>query len=251
VGVVVALPIVWIAGLPPVAAMPYLVASTVIHLGYYAALAGAYKHGDLGMTYPIMRGTAPMLVAMGSGTLLAESVSVAAWFGVSAICSGVILLGLKRSTHAAANHRSALIFALVNTVVIASYTFVDGLGVRAATQYGGNTLQYVSFLFLANGAPYFAWVMWRRSSVERAESFKYMKARWPLSLLGAAASLASYGIALWAMTKAPIAVVAALREVSVLFAALIGSLVLKEAFGIQRGVGTLLILGGVAALRLS
>ncbi|MEP7156711.1 MAG: EamA family transporter [Betaproteobacteria bacterium] len=250
-GVVVALPLVAFAGLPPAEAVPYLAASLVIHVGYYIALAGAYKHGDLGLTYPIMRGLAPLLVALGSGSLIGEHLPLMGWLGVAGISAGVLVVGLSRAAWGHSSHRTALAFALSNAVIIALYTVVDGLGVRVAASHGGSALQYVSALFLVDGLPYFLIVMSQRSGQHRADAWTYMRGRWPLALLGTIASLGSYGIALWAMTQAPVALVAALREVSVLFAALIGAWFLKESFGLQRGLGTLLILGGVAALRLA
>ena len=253
-GTVLALPLLLIVGLPPISAMPYLAASIVIHIGYYIALAGAYKHGDLGLTYPIMRGLAPLLVAIGSGALIGEHLSLLGWAGVAGISMGVLLVGLAgfgRNTSGPSNHRAAVLFALSNAVIIAVYTVVDGLGVRVAVANGGSALQYVSGLFLLDGLPYFLLIMSQRSGQQRIDAWAYMQKRWPLALLGTVASLGSYGIALWAMTQAPVAVVAALREVSVLFAALLGVWLLKESFGFQRGAGTLLIVGGVAALRLA
>ena len=250
-GGAVALPLVLLAGLPPQAALPYLAASIIIHIGYYIALAGAYQHGDLGLTYPIMRGLAPLLVAIASGIVIGEQLSAAGWLGVAGISLGVLLVGLSRAVFAQGAHRSAIGFALCNAVIIAIYTVVDGLGVRVAVQQGGNPLQYVALLFLLDGFPYFVLVMRQRKGQQRADAWTYMRAHWPLALLGTVASLGSYGIALWAMTQAPVAAVAALREVSVLFAALLGAIFLKEAFGLQRGAGTLLIVGGIAALRLA
>jgi len=250
-GGAVAIPLVLLAGWPPLASLPFLAASIIIHIGYYIALAGAYRHGDLGMTYPIMRGTAPLLVGIFSGLVIGEHLSTAAWLGIAGISAGVLLLGWSRGMFADHAHRKALGFALSNAVIIAIYTLVDGLGVRTAVQHGGNALQYVATLFLLDGFPYFVFVMWQRKAQHRVDAWAYMRGRWPLALMGTLASLGSYGIALWAMTQAPVATVAALREVSVLFAALLGTLLLKEAFGLRRGVGTLLILGGVGALRLA
>ena len=250
-GTLVALPLLLAAGLPPAESLPYLAVSITIHIGYYIALAGAYQHGDLGLTYPIMRGLAPVLVALGSSAIIGERMSLLGWAGVTGISFGVLLVGLSRSAWAHSRHRSAMFFALSNAVIIAIYTVVDSLGVRVAAASGGNALQYVAALFLIDGLPYFIIVMSRRSGQQRTDAWHYMQKRWPLALLGTMASLGSYGIALWAMTKAPVALVAALREVSVLFAALLGAWFLKESFGIQRGAGTLLIVGGVAALRLA
>jgi phosphonate utilization associated putative membrane protein len=244
-GFVVGLPILLIVGLPPVAAWPWLAASLTVHIGYYIALAGAYKHGDLGLTYPIMRGLAPLLVALGSGSLIGETLPLSGWLGVAGISGGVLLVGLSRSGFAGASHGHAVRYALMNAVIIATYTVIDGRGVRAA----GNALQYVCGLFLVDGLPYFVLVMWRRGD-QRPAAWTYMRGRWKLALLGTAASLGSYGIALWAMTRAPVAAVAALRETSVLFAALIGARWLKEGFGAWRAAGTTLIVCGVMALRL-
>ena len=250
-GAVVALPLLLLAGLPPPSSLPYLAASVIIHIGYYIALAGAYKHGDLGLTYPIMRGLAPLLVAIASGIVIGEALSLPGWLGVLGISGGVLLLGLSRAAFANSAHRAALGFALSNAVIIAVYTVVDGLGVRVAVEHGGTALQYVSALFLIDGIPYFIFVMSQRKAQQRVAAWAYMRKRWPLALMGTLASLGSYGIALWAMTQAPVATVAALREVSVLFAALLGALLLKEAFGLQRGAGTLLIVVGIAALKLA
>lgn len=243
-GVVVVLPVLAVTGLPPAAAWPFLLASMLVHVGYYATLAGAYEHGDLSLTYPLMRGTGPLLVALSSVPLLGERLSPAAWAGVAGICAGVLLLGLSR--HALARPK-AVGFALANAAAIALYTVVDGLGVRAATAAGGNALQYVAALFVLNGWPFAALIVRRRGL---AVAWPYLRARAPVAAMGATASLASYAIALWAMTKAPVAVVAALRETSVLFAALLGTWLLREVFTLRRALGTAVIVTGVAALRL-
>ena len=242
VGTFVGLPFIFLVGLPPTSAWPYIGASVVIHIAYYIALTGAYRHGDLGLTYPIMRGLAPLLVALASGALIGETLPWATWLGVTGISAGVVMVGLSRG--GAGSHGHAIRWALLNAAIIGAYTIVDGRGVRAA----GNALQYVATLFLVNGLPYFALVMWRRRA-ERQAAWAYLAKRWPLALLGTLASAGSYGIALWAMTQAPVAAVAALRETSVLFAALIGARWLEERFGLRRAAGTALIVGGVVALR--
>ena len=239
-GSLVALPVVLAVGWPVAAAWPFILTSAVIHLAYYTALTGAYKHGDLGLTYPLMRGTAPLLVALSATATLSETLSPLSWAGVLGVCSGVLALGLSR--HALDSPR-AVAFALANAVVIALYTVIDGLGVRAS----GNALQYVLALFALNGWPFALLVLARRGA---ATAWPYACRRWPVALLGGVASLGSYGIALWAMTRAPVATVAALRETSVLFAALLGTWLLKESFNRQRIVGTALIMAGVMALRM-
>jgi len=233
-------------GLPRREAWPWLAASMTIHIGYYITLVGAYRHGELGFSYPIMRGTAPLLVAMLSGQLIGERLSLTAWLGVAGISGGVLLIGLTRSHVHGGSRRHALGYALANAAIIAAYTLVDGMGVRAS----GNALQYVSLLFMLDGLPYFTIVMWQRRAA-LADSIAFMKQRWPVALVGSSASLGAYAIALWAMTKAPVASVAALRETSVLFATLIGVLMLKERFRLQRLLGAGAVVIGVMALRLA
>lgn len=240
-----ALPLALLVGPPSSASWPYIIGSLVIHIGYYIALAGAYKHGELSMTYPIMRGFAPLLVALASGSLIGEAPSAAAWLGIAGITLGVALVGLAHPGEAL-HHGKALAFALGNAVIIAAYTVVDGLGVRAS----GDTLRYVLWLFAIDGLPFALLVVLRRNKAERPQMWAYAKQRWPLAAAGGMASAGSYAIALWAMTRAPVASVAALRETSVLFAALLGTWLLKERFGVQRALGTVVIVAGVMALRL-
>lgn len=244
-GIVIALPVLMVVGLPPRAAWPYLAASVVVHLGYYVALVGAYRHGDLGLTYPVMRGSAPLLVALASAAVVGERLSATAWAGVLAVSAGVLAIGLSRSS-TGGQPAKALRYALANATIIALYTLIDGLGVRAA----GNAASYVATLFVFEGVPYLALVLWRRRADFEA-TLAHIGERWKLALAGTAASFASYAIALWAMTQAPVAVVAALRETSVLFAAALGALWLKEGFGPLRAAGTVLVVAGVMALRLA
>ena len=188
-----------------------------------------------------------MLVALSATATLDERLSLVAWTGVTGICVGVLVLGLSR--HAFDNRR-AVYFALANAVVIAIYTVVDGLGARAALAGGGNAVQYVVLLFVLDGWPFALLVLARRGRDGRARVWAYARSRWIHATGGALASLGSYGIALWAMTQAPVAMVAALREVSVLFAAVLGVVFLKEAVTLHRVVGTFAIVAGVLALRL-
>lgn len=249
-GALVALPFALIVGLPSAAAWPYIAASLAIHIGYYIALAGAYQHGELGLTYPIMRGFAPLLVALGSAAVIGEVPSAAAWLGIVGITAGVALVGLAHPGEAL-HHGKALGFAFANAVIIAVYTFVDGLGVRTEADSGGEVLSYVLWLFVLDGLPYPLLVWWRRGREGRRAATAYARRRWPVAALGGSASIGSYAIALWAMTRAPVASVAALRETSVLFAVVLSTVLLKERFGRQRAAGALLIVAGVVALRLA
>ena len=234
-----ALPFVLWFGPPPPATWPYIGASLVIHVGYYFALAGAYRHGDLGLTYPLMRGSAPMLVAVASFLLLGETLTPLAWTGIVAVSCGVLLLGASAGL---LRHRQAVLYALANAAIIAVYTVIDGRGVRLA----GVAAQYIAMLFVLDGWPFALMVFIHR----KGQVWPYVRRRWPVATGGALASVGSYAIALWAMTVAPVAMVAALRETSVLFAVLIGVLFLGERWTRWRGVGTAAIVAGVLALRL-
>jgi phosphonate utilization associated putative membrane protein len=249
-GSLVALPLLLVFGLPPPAALPFIAASLVIHIGYYIALAGAYKHGELGLTYPIMRGSAPLLVAIFSGVVLGEVPTPVAWAGILGITAGVALVGLAHPGETL-HHGKALAYAFSNALIIALYTFVDGKGVRTTVADGHSAAAYVVLLFVLDGFPYSAIVWSRRTAAQRVVAIDYARQRWKLAALGGAASIGSYAIALWAMTRAPVASVAALRETSVLFATVLGTVLLKERFGLQRAIGTAVIVGGVMALRLA
>lgn len=239
-GALIAIPLLLWAGLPAPAAWPYLAASIAVHVGYHFALAAAYRQGDLGLTYPLMRGSAPLLVALASVVFVGEKLSLVACAGVLAVSAGVVTLGLAG---AGRKPPRAIGIALANAVIIATYTLIDGMGVRAS----GNALQYVLAFFALDGWLFGALVLRQRGwSIAR----DHARARAPFALAEAVASIGSYGVALWAMTRAPVATVAALRETSVLFAAVIGASVLKEAFTTRRALGTAAILAGVMALRL-
>ena len=197
-----------------------------------------------------MRGFAPLLVALGSATVVGESPSAAAWIGIVGITLGVTLVGLAHPGEAL-HHGKALAFAFANAAIIATYTFVDGLGVRTEVAVGGEVMRYVLWLFVLDGFPYPLLVLLRRGPQGRRDIWAYARQRWPLAAIGGTASIGSYAIALWAMTRAPVASVAALRETSVLFATVLGTWMLKERFGWQRAIGTVVIVGGVMALRLA
>ena len=243
IGSLMAIPLVLWVGWPPQSAWPYLVASITVHIGYYFALTGAYHHGELGLTYPLMRGVAPLLVALSANATLGEQLSLMAWLGVLGISLGVLVLSV---THQAFDAPKAVAFALVNAVIIAIYTVADGQGVRASGTTLTSTLQYLAALFMLDGWPFALMILARR----RGALPCYARQRWPMASIGALASLGSYGVALWAMTRAPVAMVAALREVSVLFAVVIGTLVLHETLTVRRIAGALVIITGVMALRM-
>lgn len=224
--------------LPAAASWPWLVASIAIHQLYYALVAAAYRAGDMGHTYPLMRGTAPLLVALVSAPLLGETLSAHAWVGVLLICGGILLLALHR--HAAPR---ATMMALANALVIAIYTLIDGTGTRLS----GNAISYVLWLTFLEAFPLLTW-LWLRDG-KRFQ--RQLRQRGAVALIGGTCAIGSYGFALWAMTQAPVATVAALRETSVLFAVAIATFVLREATGPRRIIAGVLVVAGAATLRLA
>jgi drug/metabolite transporter (DMT)-like permease len=183
-----------------------------------------------------MRGGGPLIVALAGGAAFGEVLTPLQWAGIASICAGI--LALAQGSH----DRRATLFAVANAVVIAAYTLIDAKGARAS----GAPLSYVLWFFVANGAVIGAmgWLQRPRELVP------YFRTRWKLATLGGACAVASYGIALWAMTRAPVALVAVLRETSVIFAAVIGALFLGEKMTRRRLVATGAVLAGLVVLKL-
>jgi drug/metabolite transporter (DMT)-like permease len=229
--------------LPDPAAWPFIAASTAIHFGYYLTLVQAYRAGDLSFAYPLMRGSAPLIVTVLGSIFLRELPSAQMIAGILLISLGIVSIAFVQRGGAHRRHPAAAAYwAFANAAIIAAYTLVDGAGARAS----GNALASVCWLIAIEGIPFLVWVLSRR----RATAFSYLLGSWRTGLGGGACSLLAYGIVLWAMTRAPIAAVAALRETSVLFAALMGSLWLKEGFGWRRVAGAASVVAGIAALKL-
>jgi drug/metabolite transporter (DMT)-like permease len=225
--------------LPDAAAWKFVAASSAIHFAYYVTLAHAYRTGDLSFAYPLMRGTAPLITTVLGIVFLHELPAAHVAVGILLICAGIVSIAfVRRNRHPPA----AAGWAFANAGIIALYTLVDGSGARAS----GNALAYVSWLIFLEGLPFLAWIAWRRGRPAVA----YLRRGWRRGLTGGACSLAAYAIVLFAMTRAPVAAVAALRETSVLFAALIGALWLKEGLGPMRLAGAASVVAGVAALKL-
>lgn len=218
---------------------PYVLASVVIHFAYYQLVGLAYKTGDIGLAYPLMRGVAPMIVASTSGFILGETLSPLAILGVAVISAGVITLAFESGL----KHRSSLLFALMNAVVIATYTYVDGIGSRASS----NPIAYTIWISILPPIPLFAYAIWQRGL---APVSNHIRVNWWRGLIGGAGSITSYGLALWAMSQAPIALVAALRETSILFALLISIFILKEKPGKWRILAGVIIGAGALVLKL-
>jgi len=239
---VASLPLIAVLPMPPTAAWPYIAASAVIHVGYFALVAFAYRSADLGVAYPLTRGSAPPATALLAFLLLGETLGWSGWLAVAAIAVGIVALsadalmrgGLTKATAAG---------ALLNAGVIVVYTLVDGVGARVA----GSGFVYVTWM-LAGTAILLALLIFAM----RGRAFiADIRKSWPLGLGAGSLALASYAIALWAMTLAPIGLVAALRETSVLFAAILGAALFGEPFGPKRWLALGFIVGGILVLRLA
>lgn len=225
--------------LPDRAAWIFAAASAGVHFGYYVTLAQAYRTGDLSFAYPLMRGTAPLIATLLGILFLREWPTLQGALGIALISAGIVSIAfVRRNRHSPA----AAGWAFANAGIIAVYTLIDGTGARLS----GNAAGYVVWLTFLEGFPFLAWIYLRRGRA----ALTYIGRDWRRGLVGGAASLGAYGIVLWAMTRAPVAAVAALRETSVLFAALIGAVWLKEGFGLPRLVGAASVVAGVAALKL-
>ncbi len=227
--------------LPDAAALPWLAASVALHVGYKLFLAEAYRDGDLGQVYPVARGTAPLLVTGVSLLWLDEPLAPQTLAAVAVIALAVASLALRGGAPLRDNPRPML-FALGTAVFIASYTVVDGLGARIA----GDPHGYVAWLFLGDGVLTVAVVL----AVRRRAALSLMRDQALPGLCGGAMSVAAYWLVIWAMTVAPIAPVAALRETSVIFATLIGGLFLGEGFGRRRLFAALAVCVGLVLMRL-
>ena len=226
--------------LPAAASWPFLAVSAVVQILYFALVAGAYRATDMSRAYPLMRGLAPALVALFGVAFLGEHLPPAAWAGVALISCGVF--GMTFAFRGPAS-RTGTMLALMNAGVIASYTLIDGIGVRRS----GTPVAYAMWLFLLNAVPLMLWAL----ATRRRALLAYAGRNWRLGLVGGLGNLGSYGLALWAMTGAPVATVAALRETSILFGLAIAGLVLHERIGPARLACAAVIVAGAASLRLA
>jgi drug/metabolite transporter (DMT)-like permease len=225
--------------LPDPRSLPYLAASCAIHLGYYTFLGLSYRSVDMSIAYTIMRGTAPLLTSLALAFALGVPLSAGGWIGVTLLSTGILTLSADALRQGRLAWRGCCT-ALANALVIMCYTLADGYGARASL----NPVSYTCWLFFINAFPMSLLVYWRY----RGEFTAYVRQRWRFGLLGGVCSLASYGIDIWAMTKAPIAMVAALRESSVIFGMLLAVLFLGERVTFSRVLAVLLVAAGVMSL---
>jgi len=234
------LPLLFYFPLPLAASWPMILASTAIHTAYYVTLSKSYRSGDLSQVYPLFRGLAPVMVVLGAALFADELLAPGAMLGI-----GLVSVGLISITFAGGALGKipplALRWGLATSVLIAAYTVADGIGVRAA----GNPFSYIIWLFLLEPIPIGLWLLAR----DRAGWAGYMRSRPAKICAGAFAAAAAYGMVIYAMAVAPMALVSSLRETSVIFAALIGSFLFHEPFGRQRIIAAALVCCGVVLMK--
>ena len=227
---------------PTAASLPYALLSGVLHTGYNIFLARSYKHGDLSQVYPIARGTAPLLTLLITWFAAHEQIGVVTALGIGILVAGIWLIAFGKSEALRLDSKS-LFFALGTSCFIAAYTVVDGLGGRASGAPSG----YTAAVFILDAVFLFAYGIYVRGP----GILKAVALFWKSGVMGALLSAASYWIVIWAMTEAPIAAVAALRETSILFVILMSARYLKENMTAARVAGGILVVLGAVALRLS
>ncbi len=238
-GAVVAACIIPWLPLPAPAAWPWLATTAFIHVGYCLLLMRAYRHADLSIAYPLMRGSAPVLVAL-AAPLAGDALTPGLLLGIALVAAGIALpvgIGIRRGGVAS----SGLGYGFATAAVIALYTIVDGIGARRS----GHAIAYTLWLFFLNAWLILGVALWQRGRA----TFRHMRQRWFFSLLGSMLTMGSYGLVLWAMTVASIPAVAALRETSVIFAAILGAWLLRERMGSWRIVGAVIVAAGAATIR--
>ncbi|MGH7104768.1 MAG: EamA family transporter [Acetobacteraceae bacterium] len=241
VGGLMGLPLLAIFGLPRAAALPYVGASVAIHLGYYLALTEGYRRGEMSEVYPVARGGAPLITTLVVLIVLGEAIPSHALAGVVLLAGGVLLIPAGRGAKARLKS-GALGFALLTATIIAAYTVVDGTGARLS----GNPSGYAALLFVLDAIPLPLVILLRHGR----RLIGALRGKVAQTMIGAALSLGAYWIAIWAMTKAPIPEVAALRETSVLISTGIATFALKEHVRPLRWIAAVAILIGIVLIRL-
>ncbi len=222
---------------PNAASWPYVIASAILHTGYNLSLVRTYRTGDLGQTYPISRGSSPVLVALGAAIFAHETLGVIPWLGIALVSGGILSLAFQGGKLRA----DYLPAAMTTGALIGAYTVVDGLGVRLA----GDSIAYANSMFLLWSLTmpplYFAM---------RGRPPAYTIAQTAMALTGGVVSMIAYGIIIWAMKYDAMGMVSALRETSVVYAAIIGRIFLKEKLSMRRISSCLAIAAGAVCLAL-
>jgi drug/metabolite transporter (DMT)-like permease len=233
-------PALILQGPPPLpASWIFIALSALIHCAYFFFLIQAYEVGDLSHAYPLARGTAPLLVAAGGALFAGEWLSPFEVFGVALVSAGIVSLMLTGG----AGHRGSwrtLFYPLATGVMIAAYTVADGLGVRLS----GNPASYIGWLFLFSALPIAVFAGLRR----RRAALAFLRRHWAPGMGGGVLAFGAYTLVIWALSLGAMVHVSALRETSVVIAALIGTRLLGEPFGARRVLAAAIVVGGVMVL---
>jgi drug/metabolite transporter (DMT)-like permease len=234
-------PVLCFTGLPSREVWPILTASAVIHTVYMLALTQAYNYGDLSVVYPVARGLAPLLVAVGAPLLLGERLSPLGILGIALVGGGIAWLGL--SARRPATNLPALLWAVTTAAAIASYSMVDKVGVSRT-----NPAAYIIVLMGLNGTFMAPFVFWHRDARRLRDIWRR---RWRTSVAAGLLSLTAYLLVLMAMRLTQVSYIAALRESSVIIAAAMGSRVLREPYGGRRILASVVVTLGLILLVLA
>ena len=231
--------------LPSLASLPFLLISVFVQVVYMMLVGIVYQKGDVSQSYPVMRGVAPLFVALFSGPILGEKLSIVAWCGVILISSGVLTLALEAVRRSDKIGPSIIPLSLLTAAFIALYTLLDGIGIRLS----GAPVSYILWIFFLIGLVKVVFELLNHKT--RQPFLTHFQRYWSIGLVGGFLSLGSYGLALWTMTKLPVALVAALRESAIVFAVILSYFVLREHVSLSRFVASIIIVLGVIAVRLA
>lgn len=241
IGTILAAALLPFVGVPNAEAWPFILGSVAVHQVYFVTVSQQYRFGDLSHVYPISRGVAPLLVAISAFVFAGESLSPEGIAAVVIISAAIFSLTFEKRWRA--GEGKAVFFALCTGVTISFYTVIDGLGGRAAD----DVFSYIVTLFLINGIPFGLLVFFMRRRV----LVPSIKANWKAGSMGGVLAFLAYALVIWAMTMTPLTYVSALRETSVILAALIGATMLREPFGARRIAAAGCVAVGVVLLQIS
>ena len=239
---VLCLPLMILVEPPAPESWPFLGASIVIHLIYYLGLSWAYRHGDLSTAYPVARGAAPLLVATGAAVFAGQLLSPLAIAGIALTSFGISMFAFEHGLPRRHNFKP-FVSALFVSLMIASYTVVDGMGLRRTP----DPFSYIAWLFVIDGLPLFLWAL----AFRRKTYLGHLRVNWKREISGGALSLVAYAMVLYILSFSGMAMVSALRETSVLFAVVIGAIRLHERFGVYRWVAAFVVTAGVIVMQIA
>jgi len=234
-------PVLFLVDFPVPAAWPFLLASVVLHIGYNVGLVWAYKHGDLSTAYPIARGSSPMMVALGAWVFAGEALSPLAFFGISLVSCGISMFAFERGLPRG-EHLKPFGIAILVAMCIASYTVVDGSGLRLTS----TPFSYIAWHFVLDAFPLLTWALVTRRDAYLAHFRRW----WKRDMTGGLFSALAYSLVLFVMSFSGMASVSALRETSVLFAVAIGAIKLQETFGLYRWTAAFVVTAGVIIMQI-